>query len=259
VGRPEIDRENALFLVEALRAGLGQPCAPEERDRLLSELSRSHRVAGASALLALGDADELRRELARSGEARREMLSAGAGAAPSRYRCASRVGPFLDALAAGAEGVAAEIARLSPGAWRPGEEFEDDFHYARFLHAFVLAGCRPAPEPEAALADLRRCLEGAEPPRLAICAALLAGSQEELERGMEALLSERDAEMREREKGVVSDPAWHHCEKHVFVEGLALLHLAERRGLVAPRGYPAIPDLARGPPPGRPAPQGALR
>jgi Immunity protein 49 len=250
VSRSELLRENALFLVEALTAALGAAPAQEERDRLLFELSRNHRIAGIGALLALADADEFRRELSRSGEARRQMLSAGLrpGAPPSRYRRASHVGPFFDALVGGADGVAAEIARRSPAAWGEGEEFQDDFHYARFVHAFFLGGCRPAPEAEAALADLRRCLEGEEPARLLLCAALLAGSQQDLERGMEALLREREDEVLGREKGPVADPARHFSEKYVFVEGLALLHLAERRGLAAPRGYPAIPDLARRPP-----------
>lgn len=251
MSRPEIFRENALFLVEALKTALGQPQAPEARDRLLFELSRNHRIAGIGALLTLADTEEFRRQLGRSGEARREMLSAGlrTDAPPGRYRCASHLAPFFDALVGGADGVAAEIARRSPDAWREGEEFEDDFHYARLVHAFFLAGCRPAPPAEAALADLRRSLDGDEPARLVLCAALLAGGQEDFERGLEALLGEREAEIGEREKGVVADPAWHFTGKYVFVEGLALLHLAERRGLTAPQGRASLPDLARRPPP----------
>ncbi|XDD44744.1 hypothetical protein AB3N58_17545 (plasmid) [Leptospira sp. WS60.C2] len=54
----------------------------------------------------------------------------------SPYRRANLVGPFFDAVAA-TQNMARKIATLSAKTHLAGEEYEDDFAYAHFLHLLV--------------------------------------------------------------------------------------------------------------------------
>ncbi|KFA88497.1 hypothetical protein [Archangium violaceum] len=143
----DLIRENALTVVEQLEDGLRQPLSPLQREELLTRLSTYRRIAAIGALLADGDVLAFRHDLRLSATARRELLlSSPDPAPPSRFRCASRVEPLFDALAAGEAGLARDIAQHSPYRWRADEEFEDDFRYADFLREHLLASAKtPSP------------------------------------------------------------------------------------------------------------------
>lgn len=244
----DVLRDDALYAIEELQDGLREPLTPAQQQRLLFQLSGHHRVAAVCALLAEADVAEFRQGLARSAEARVQLLRLGAGLPPSRFQGASHVGPFFDAIAAGEDALALEIARTSPQRWLGDEEWEEDFRYARFLHVLLLEGLRPTPEVEAALSAFQRADDGGEQPspRRRLAEALFSRTQEDFDAAFADLLHEHEQEARERESsGPLASPARHHTEKHVFVEGLALLHLAHSCGLKTRPEYPLVPGIAR--------------
>lgn len=242
----DLIRDNALAAVEELEDGLRQPLQPLQREELLSQLSIYRRIAAIAVLLAEGDVPAFRKDLRLSATARRDLLASdGTGTpSPSRFHCASRVDPLFDALAAGELGLAREIAERSPRRWLEAEEFEDDFRYADFLHEHLLAGARAtSPGAERALAAFQKCSADTGSQRLAFCEALLKGDQDAFDAALEELLVERAAEF--RDSGPSRHPERFQTERHVYIEGLALLRLAEERGLRTQPEYRMIPGLAR--------------
>jgi hypothetical protein len=241
--------QNALYAVKELEAGLREPLAPEQQQQLLFHLSGHCRVAAICVLLTEADVPRFRHWLERSARARVQLLQLGAGRPPARFQCASHTGPLFDALTGDCAPLALEIARASPARWLGGEEWEEDFRYARFLHVLLLDGLRSTPEAESALLALQRAEEGCErpSPRRRLCEALLLRQQAPFDEALEDLLHEREQESLERERsGPLARPAHHHTEKYVFVEGLALLRLADSCGLKTRPEYPMLPGLARG-------------
>ncbi|RKH11645.1 hypothetical protein D7V97_10685 [Corallococcus sp. CA053C] len=241
----DLIRENALTAVEDLEDGLRQPLTPLQREELLTRLSTYRRIAAIGALLAEADVLAFRHDLRLSATARRELLLSDSDpAAPIRFRCASRVEPLFDALAAGEIGLACDLAQHSPPRWVADEEFEDDFRYADFLREHLLAEAKaPSPGAERALAAFQQCSGDSGSPRLTVCEALSLGAQDAFDAALEDLLVEREAEF--RNKGPPLHPMRFHTERHVFIEGLALLRLAEERGLRVQPEYRMMPGLAR--------------
>lgn len=244
----DIFRKSAFYAIRQLQEGLRDPLVPEQQQRLFHLLTGQYRIAAICTLLTEADMPGFRQHLMRSAEARVQLLKVGADQHPSHFQGASHVGPFFDAIAAGADALALEIAHLSPVRWLGDEEWEEDFRYARFLHVLLLEGPRPTPEVETALSAFQRADDGGEwpSPRRLVCEALFSREQNAFDLAFDDLLHERELEALEREKsGPLSHPARHHTEKHVFIEGLALLHLAHSRGLKTRSEYPMVPGLAR--------------
>jgi len=246
----EIFRDDALYAIEEITKGLkGGNLSLRDREDLLHALSDSYRVAGIAALLTEADVAEFQRCLAHSGQARLQVLALAPHQPPERFRCASHLGPFFDALASGTKGLALEIARQSPAQWAGDEEWEEDFRYARFLHALLIAGNSPTSEVGAALAAFQRADDaGAQRPssRRKLAEALVTRHQESFDDALEELLQEHQQEAQERkERGPLLNPARHHTGKAIFIEGVALLGIAEACSLRTRREYPGIPGIAR--------------
>ncbi|WP_426755749.1 hypothetical protein [Myxococcus sp. Y35] len=243
----DLIRENAFWAVEELEAGLKQPLTVLQRETLLTRLSTYLRIAAISSLLADADTSAFKRCLRQSATARRDLLAGAysrSDASPGRFVCASHVEPLFDALAAGEAGLAQEIARYSPRQWSEKDEFEDDFRYADFLHELLLAGTQGlSVGAERALAAFQQCSADSGSTRLAVCEALASADQEAFDLALEELLVERAREF--KDAGVPSHPERFHTERHIFVEGLALLRLAEGRQLRTHPEYKMLPRLAR--------------
>jgi len=245
----EIFRDDALYAIEGITRAARESLPARDLEDLLHALCGHFRVAGIAALLTEADTAEFRRCLAESGRTRLRLLALEPEQPPERFRCASQLAAFFDALVAGVDEVALEIARKSPSRWAADDEWEEDFRYARFLHLFLLAGAKPTPEVETALAAFQRADDtGAQFPstRRTLCEALFARDQRAFDDVLEALVQEHGLEVQERERsGPLLNPARHHTEKAVFVEGLALLGYAEACGLTTRREYPGMPGLVR--------------
>lgn len=235
---------SAALLEGALEEG---PRPPEETERILFHLSRYHRAAGIARLLTEANGPAFRASLTRSGEARRQLLEWATGAHRpfNRFTATGNHGPLCDALAAGADSLARDIARLSSDMLVKGYEYEEDFLYARLLGLLALDEDALPGRAGPLLDALERTLDGRDGPRLAMCQALLEPRQEDFDRALEALLSEHEFRQDARARTLNAMDEHSETERYVFVEGLALLRLARRRGLTVQPEHPFLPGLAR--------------
>lgn len=239
VGQIEFLSGTAQHLKSAARLG-----------KLCHDISRFHRAFGICILLVEGDPDAFFHGLIQSAVIRRYYLRrCKLEQLPfERDARASMVGPFLDAVAANQWKLAREIAALSPSIWMQGHEYEDDFAWALFLHR---AGAEAPSEPamKGALDQLERALEGALSARLELGRALLAKDQDAFEAAFDGLLAEYERTMGElaepKRNSLLADDYTFEPSRFVFVEGLALLRLAEARGLRTRAEYPLCPGPAR--------------
>lgn len=229
--------------------GLENPDYPlDQLGDLSLELSTQFRVLAIGHLLVRGEPDSYYHNLMRSGRARLTYLRrlAAAGVTDDHHQVAGRFDPLLDALAAGDLALAREIAAASPTEWREGREYEDDFCYAGFLHAIIQPD-PSAPGMEAILRRYQDWLGALSGPRLDTARALAGRDQAGFDEAFDWLLDARAAEIEaNRERGQLETPEVE-AERRVFVEGLALLRLADLRGLATQREYRYCPSLARVP------------
>ncbi len=151
--------------------------------------------------------------------------------------------PLFDAVSAGYWDAAREIARLSRTTWNPDYEYEDDFLYVYFWIEVVLEA--PAVEIEATLDRYEQVLEGKADVRLDICRALHGRDDNAFDAALRALLAQRQVDVNGMvtRRAIADDAAvW---LQHFALEGVALLHLAERMGLHPGQGYLHCPDALR--------------
>jgi hypothetical protein len=220
-------------------------------DKLTFEISRHYRALGICVLLTDADVDGFFHWLIQSAltrvyylrRCRHEGLAGTAGAR------ASLLDGFLDAVAAGQVPLAREIVNLSAERWMEGEEYEDDFAWARALGLLAL-GERDS-ETGTVLDQFQRALEGGKAVRLDVGQAMLAKDQEAFDRAFDALIREHQ-EANDRladpeENSILADEYPFEPNRQVFVEGLAVLRLAESRGLKTRPEYPRCPRPARVP------------
>jgi hypothetical protein len=230
-------------------AGINNPAYPLDQLGTLSlEVSEKLRTMAIIVLLTKGDSDTFYHDLIRSGVCREVYLRRcqAEGLLEDHHRASGRYEPLLDALAAGDFALAQKIAALSPTDWMSGHEYEDDYCWAQILHAFVLGRPQAGGLPDL-IARLDVVLDGAPSSKLVVARALEQGNEEDFDAAFDTLL-------RERERRIEADIARGQFEKpkvvaerQVFIEGLALLRLAETKGLHLQPEYLFCPALARRP------------
>jgi len=155
------------------------------------------------------------------------------------------VDPVLDAVAARQWKLAADIGAGTSPTWMDGYEYEDDFCYADFVRKLVSG----ADGIEALLARWHTSLEGGRDRRLEVAEALLAGSPEAFETSLRDLLHHTEAEASRLADPVTMSPLADELpffpNRWISVEGLALLALAERRGITIENEIDAFPRPLR--------------
>ncbi len=240
-------------LLEAAQDGLAAAAYgpdAEEAGRVYEDLADAFEGLAIGAILLEYDAERFRQRLVHAANARRQFYQVclrDEAAPPTRAR--SRTGALFCAIASRYAPLVRELVRLPPADWILESEYEDDFCY----HALV--GREAAPEaagalPEAgALLDrFEAALEGAASPRLDLCRALAAADPAAFREAFADLLVEREAWVEALQTARSDQPPFL-MARHVFVEGLALLALAEARGWPMPDRYAFCPEPARlGPP-----------
>jgi hypothetical protein len=246
--------ETRAELVESLQDNLSvllNPIAIADAGVELEEAALWFEALGICNLLIFADADRFYENLVKSGHTRRYFLqkSRQEGNTADYQLAISRWDSFLDVLVVGHFALARDIVALSGDSWVAGGEYEDDFCYRHFLHRFVMP---PSPERDAVLqATLERWqawLDGKDSSRLDCCKALLARDGQAFADAFHLRIVERQAEVaRHRKMAIAADIAFL-PRSQVFIEGLALLKLAERLGFSLRPDYPLCPALARIPP-----------
>jgi hypothetical protein len=212
------------------------------------EVSYKLRTLAILALLGKASTDGFVHSCTRAARARRLYLRrlARAGVDRAHHRVSGRYEPLLDAVAAGDMRLVGEIAQLSPADFRPPDEYEDDYCYAQIVQR-LCDDPVPELELEPLLERFERYLDGDENPRLAVCTALVRKHSAAFAEAFDAYLADFEERIKKNiAKGQLEDV---HvlAQRHVSVEGLAMLRLAERRGVRTAREYSYCPSLARRP------------
>ena len=218
-----------------------------ERGALSEQVSGSMRVHGILSLLVHGDSDAFYHCLIRSALARKVYLDASVRTSELNFHNAvSRSGAVFDALAAKAYQLVKDLSVASPKEWMPAGEYEDDFYFSHFFHIFPL-------NPEATstiepiLAGFEEALGGDEAPELDVCRALYTRQQSAFDEAFQSLLEKRTIEIEDdMARGQLIDVDVY-CQRNIYVEGLAILNVAERLGFELQDEYLYCPSLARMP------------
>lgn len=228
--------------------GLTNPSYPvEELGKLSLELSTKLRALAVIILLVEADTDYFCHNLIRSCRARETYLrrTGDAGLLDDHHRASGRYEPLLDAVAAGDWVLARRVADSSPTDWREGHEYEDDYCYAQLLHRLIVPDT-PDDEFVGLLARFEAYEDGAANPRLDVCRALATRDQAAFDAAFDGLIADR-ALVIEREKERKEDEPRVIAGRQVFIEGLAILRIAEQRTLGTDPEYRYCPSIAREP------------
>ncbi len=203
------------------------------------------RVLRANAILRIfinGDAQGFCHDLTLSAYARRSFLrwAHRDGYVGRRSGTSYRSG-LVDAIAAGGFGLAKGIGALSRPSPLQGKEYADDFWYARTTQ--LLSSDAPKSEIEEALVSFGIALDGESSPRFDVCRSVVLRDEHGFEAAFEGLLRKRDEEtallrMRAAEDVVLA------LDAMLFVEGCALIRIAEHRSMDVPRVWRGCPILA---------------
>jgi hypothetical protein len=218
-----------------------------ERGPAYEHFAQNARAHAVLYLLVDGQPEMFFHDLIVSGMAWRHYLQACA-AAKYRDYCAAlgRTDSFFDAVAGDDVALALELIELAPAAWMKGDEYEEDFCFVRFLGLYAEQGNAAAAELDALLERFESALEGVSTGRLEVCRALRTQDRDAFEAAFETLVDDwendcKDLEFRAEEEPIIA------AGTQVFVEGLAVLRLAEREGLRTTNTYRGCPPLARRP------------
>ena len=212
------------------------------------ELSIHYRALAICVFADDANVDALLNGLIHSALTRRHYLrTVGArGLSEPRFLRASFIDPVLDAMAARQWKLVTEIVGLSARQWLEGYEYEDDFCYAVFLQK---ASGDESTDIEELFARWEEVLEGAKDARLEVARALMSKSTAAFETALRSLLKyneERAKEMADPTGGsILSSDYSFFPNRWVSIEGLALLALAERLGIVLDSDFSACPRIVR--------------
>lgn len=228
-------------------AGIYDPEFPfKNMGELASEVCRKLRTLAISVLCANANLITFQHNLIRSGRVREQYLRRciSENHLLDHHRSAGWYSALMDALAAGDLGLAGSIAKLTPEDFRPGHEYEDDFCYVQLIHNLIGSGTK---ESRLLLEEFETYLEGEPNTRLSLMQSLLPGDQSGFEKAFEELLQDHErAIAAEIARGRFED-IHVNADRRIFVEGLAILRLAEMRGLTTQYEYLFCPSIARQP------------
>jgi Immunity protein 49 len=221
----------------------GYPVA--EMSSTYEQIEECFKALACCHLLRNADPDKFQRDLVRAAFARRDfLLRCEAEKNENDHRRArSRSGGVFAALAAADVDLASEVSALSPKQWLRDGEYVDDFAYHIVLHHLLMGADQPT--LEMAVAAYEEALDGRNDARLNICVALVARDGATFEDAFRALVAAQAAQMDEERPGKEAISTFE-PQSLVFVEGLALLRLAERAGIATSTEYPPLcPAMAR--------------
>jgi len=223
-----------------------------DRDTLLAQVNDiilSLHTIGVATLLADGNPQGFFLNLCRAAENGRrflELLRARQLTPPP----ASWNVPLLAALAAGSFAQADAIAAASTTTWQHAEvrEYEDEFLWAVILQQLARQKPPPATQLEPLIARLEKVSKKEYGSRCALARALLTKAPEDFAKAFESARLEYELRIEKEAKEFGTPVTSFAPHRFLWLEGLALLRLAERAGLAldgADARY--CPPLARVP------------
>jgi hypothetical protein len=205
------------------------------------------RAAGIAAVLVEFDIDGFHHMLTRSALTRTYLLERTPSVErdASRYCRISRATGFFDALAIGQVELARRIIAAGPQQRNVDYEYEEDYAYVRFLYGLLLGA--GAAEQLAILDDWKTLLDGVKSAKHDVCRALLTRDAAVFDAAFAHLLDARGHELHAQERSISRDEMEFAGGRHVYVEGLAILRIAEMLGIATQPEYKYCPKETRQP------------
>jgi hypothetical protein len=223
-----------------------------DRDTLLAQVNdiilRLHLI-GVATLLVDGDPQGFFLNLCRAAENGRRLLTL-LHARQLPPPPASWNVPLLAALAAGHFAQADAIAAASTSTWQHAEvrEYEDEFLWAVILQHLARQRPSPATTVEPLIAHLEKVNKKEYGSRCALARALLAKARDDFAKAFESARLAYELRIEKEAKAFGAPVTSLAPHRSLWLEGLALLRLAERAGLVIDgTDYRYCPPLARVP------------
>lgn len=254
----EVLQHNSRFILEQALESI-RLAGPDEASGLAYVNAAYHyRTLAVCELLFEANAHRCFGFLCKSAQVRLQFLkrvAAGHGA-DARYLCTSHNFPFADALAAGDFSTAYNIAILSPQQPLREVEYVDDFLRFHFLHLL----CRKVyaaedPDLDSVLEQWETVLEGGEDYYLAVCKALWHRDVDRFSDALGELVAQRKNKMAVLKQDDTTDDQIWLSQAPVFMNGLALIRLAEALDLTIDDEFDTIPEVGHLLPSFTPPPQ----
>jgi len=240
-------RENSILCIEFELNEIAEDNSLSSIGSGCERITGNYRSLAICRLLMDGDTYGFYHDLIRSAHTRRYYVSRchNEKNVQNRRLMASLSEPFFDALASNQWSLAVDIALLSSQIWWEEEEYEDDFCYAHFFHQYISFSSNSLAGLPATLDQFENSLEGAASTRLNLCKSFLARDQRSFDEAFEELLDERTSQIETEKSSALGEEIAFQTEQYIFVEGLAILRMAERVGLATQRDYVFCPGIAR--------------
>ncbi|ABF86813.1 hypothetical protein MXAN_7136 [Myxococcus xanthus DK 1622] len=255
-------QDDSLFGIEEAARSIQRQDASERSGQAYTIAALCHRRLAICAVLLDARPDRFLAHLCHSAHARLYFLRlvAGGHAAEPQYICASKEFSFIDAIAAGQYALSVDIAKLSARHHDPAHEYEDDFLLHHFLQQFFLktiGATEASPTSLSALLDRwKTVLEDGEDNYLEACRALLEKQPLAFDEALQAIIDARLLTFQKMSRSSGPEEELRKTEGALFMNGLAMLRLAELQGMQTRSEYISIPSLSRIPA-GQRAPTGA--
>lgn len=209
------------------------------------ELCVLFRTAGIGALLLELDIDRFYHMLISSGLTKVFLLQQTAPEEKdlSRFCKITKANGFFDSVAANRFDVAEKIAVTSPQKWMERYEYEDDYCYILFLHNMIRGGKKSLKEK--IINRFEMILEGESSPKYDVCYAFFKQDNQYFDDAFSDLIDLWTDEIEFQKRSISRNDMEFASARHVYIEGLALLRIAEMVGINTQDEYQYCPKEAR--------------
>ncbi len=147
----------------------------------------------------------------------------------------SRTETLFDAIVCQRLDLVAELDQLSPKAWSPKGEYQENYYYYAFVYGYVLN--RPPEELKKLAEELEACVEG-NGARHQLCVAISEGDKKLFRESFDELM---DAKTEEGKRDPIGSLTLR-PGSNLSVEGTAWLLLAKRAGISVKNTYTLCPQ-----------------
>ncbi|MBL0699211.1 immunity 49 family protein [Comamonas sp. JC664] len=205
----------------------------------------SYRILGICALLRDLDGESFTQSLRKSSLARMHLMQQRSAQAPLPHHvlAISKDTGFIAALAAGDIDTETRIAEHSPRAVIDGAEYEEDFLFYHFQQRMLSTPTNQA-ELQGIIDRWTRVEEGEATAYITICQALLEQNAASFCSALDAVLEMHKEQLRRYGKQADFDRELAATEGKVYLNGLALVRLAQSLKLAVPERPELIPRRA---------------
>lgn len=244
----EVLRNNSLFDLDTALRTIRSRDAKESNSSAYFHAAYAYRALAVCELLLEANQARFFEFLCKAGQVRLHFLQLIAAGYPSKpdHLCTSRNIPFIDVLAAGDLDTAVALGELTPKQHNPIIEYEDDFLRYHFLHMLTLNQCASKnANLKSILERWEEVLEGGTDRYLDVCKTLFSADSDEFYLTFQQLIAYRIEVVEEWKKDFSFDPDVRLTESFIFMNGIAILRLAELLGMHTKDEYDMIPSLSR--------------